>query len=179
MSRNKAREDAVLRAVNEENRLHNARANDRQVGGDHYKKGGEEHWDRAWRLHYDPFQYIITKWIERWRDKGGVQDLKKAQHAIEKYIELVEAGVDPNTQPMAEFEQRTVVSEVLMTPPFPKLGELRTEAEQYGFSWEGIYGNGESNYKCLGCGQLIRARSGAEAKSLHTPEEPTPGYVNQ
>lgn len=65
-------------------------ANDTQVGGDHYKKGGEEHWDRAWRLEYDPFQYIITKWVERWREKGGLQDLKKARHAIDKYIEIVE-----------------------------------------------------------------------------------------
>jgi len=68
-----------------------SKANDRQVGGQHYKKGGEEHWDRAWRLKYDPFQYIITKWVERWRDKGGIQDLRKAHHALEKYIETVEA----------------------------------------------------------------------------------------
>jgi len=66
-------------------------ANAVQIGGEHYKKGGEEHWDRAWRLKYDPFQYIITKWVERWRDKGGVQDLEKAQHAIQKYIEVVKA----------------------------------------------------------------------------------------
>jgi len=66
-------------------------ANDIQVGGDHYKKGGEEHWDRAWRLKYDCFQYIITKWVERWRDKGGLEDLKKAHHALGKYIEVVEA----------------------------------------------------------------------------------------
>jgi hypothetical protein len=72
-------------------------ANDRQVGGAHYKKGGEEHWDRAWRLNYDPFQYIITKWVERWRDKGGVEDLRKAQHALEKYIELVDAGEEPGS----------------------------------------------------------------------------------
>ena len=65
-------------------------ANDTQVGGEHYKKGGEEHWDRAWRLKYDPFQYIITKWVERWRDKGGLEDLKKARHALEKYIEVLE-----------------------------------------------------------------------------------------
>jgi hypothetical protein len=69
-------------------------ANEIQVGGTHYKKGGEEHWDRAWRLHYDSFQYIITKWVERWRDKGGVEDLRKAQHAIAKYIELVEAETE-------------------------------------------------------------------------------------
>lgn len=66
------------------------RANDTQVGGSHYKKGGEEHWDRAWRLKYDPFQYIITKWVERWRDKGGLEDLYKARHAINKYIEVIE-----------------------------------------------------------------------------------------
>lgn len=65
-------------------------ANQTQIGGTHYKKGGEEHWDRAYRLQYDCFQYIITKWIERWRDKGGIEDLRKARHAIDKYIEVAE-----------------------------------------------------------------------------------------
>ena len=65
-------------------------ANDTQIGGSHYKKGGEEHWDRAFRLKYDCFQYIITKWIERWKDKGGIEDLRKARHAIDKYIEVAE-----------------------------------------------------------------------------------------
>ena len=69
-------------------------ANDSQVGGSHYKKGGEEHWDRAWRLEYDPFQYIITKWIERWKEKGGLQDLYKAKHAITKYIEVIESEIE-------------------------------------------------------------------------------------
>ncbi len=65
--------------------------NDNQVGGDHYKTGGEEHWDRAYRLEYDCFQYIITKWVERWKKKGGIEDLHKARHAINKYIEIAEA----------------------------------------------------------------------------------------
>jgi hypothetical protein len=79
-------------------------ANRTQIGGIHYKQGEgvEEHWDRAWRMKYDCFQYIITKWVERWRDKGGLEDLKKARHAIDKYIEVVEAeqAVTPahNTQ---------------------------------------------------------------------------------
>jgi len=86
-------------------------ANDRQVGGEHYKKGGEEHWDRAWRLNYDCFQYIITKWVERWKEKGGIQDLLKAQHAIEKYIEVVQAETpatparDVPDVPVVPFEQ--------------------------------------------------------------------------
>jgi hypothetical protein len=72
-------------------------ANKVQIGGDHYKKGGEEHWDRAFRLRYDPFQYIITKWIERWRDKGGIEDLEKARHAIDKYIEVIRADYPHDT----------------------------------------------------------------------------------
>lgn len=80
-------------------------ANDTQVGGSHYKKrGGEEHWDRAWRLKYDPFQYIITKWIERWREKGGLQDLYKARHALEKYIEVVEKDYGVQSDPLGADE---------------------------------------------------------------------------
>tara|TARA_R110000737_G_scaffold41837_5_gene62542 strand:+ start:537 stop:899 length:363 start_codon:yes stop_codon:yes gene_type:complete len=71
-------------------------ANDTQIGGAHYKKGdNEEHWDRAWRLKYDPFQYIITKWVERHKDKNGLEDLRKARHAIDKYIEVLEAEQPP------------------------------------------------------------------------------------
>jgi rubrerythrin len=71
--------------------------NDTQVGGNHYKHPGEEeHWDRAWRLDYDCFQYIITKWVERWKFKDGIKDLRKAQHAIAKYIEVAEAAEEIN-----------------------------------------------------------------------------------
>lgn len=67
-------------------------ANARQVGGNHYSLiEGEQHWDRAWRLQLDPFQYQVTKYVERWKDKNGLQDLKKGLHCLEKYIELIEA----------------------------------------------------------------------------------------
>jgi hypothetical protein len=63
-------------------------ANDRQVGGAHYKVGGEEHWDRVARLGLDYFQGQITKYVERWKGKGGIQDLEKARHFLDKYIEV-------------------------------------------------------------------------------------------
>lgn len=63
-------------------------ANDRQVGGQHYKTGGEEHWDRVARLDLDYFQGQITKYVERWKAKNGVEDLHKARHFLDKYIEL-------------------------------------------------------------------------------------------
>ena len=69
-----------------------ANENDTQIGGGHYKMPGhEEHWDRAWRLEYDCYQYIITKWVERWKKKGGIEDLRKARHALDKYIATAEA----------------------------------------------------------------------------------------
>lgn len=67
-----------------------ATANDRQVGGTHYKTGGEEHWDRVQRLKLDYFQGQITKYVERWKLKNGVEDLKKARHFLDKYIEINE-----------------------------------------------------------------------------------------
>lgn len=67
------------------------RINDIQIGGSHYDKTGEQHWDRAWRLKYDFFQYQITKYVERWKAKNGLEDLKKAQHFMNKYVELIES----------------------------------------------------------------------------------------
>jgi hypothetical protein len=67
-------------------------ANDRQIGGDHYKKGGEEHWDRQWRLYgRGYFVGCITKYVERYHEKNGVQDLEKAKHFLDKLIELESA----------------------------------------------------------------------------------------
>jgi hypothetical protein len=70
-------------------------ANDKQVGGNHYKKGGEEHWDRQWRL-YGPGYFIgcVTKYVERYQDKNGIQDLQKAVHFLEKLIELEQRKAD-------------------------------------------------------------------------------------
>lgn len=67
-------------------------ANDEQVGGDHYKiETGEQHWDRQFRLFgAGYFVGSITKYVERYNSKNGIEDLKKAKHFIEKLIELEE-----------------------------------------------------------------------------------------
>lgn len=72
-------------------------ANSIQIGGDHYKlkNGGEEHWDRQWRMHGNGyFVGCITKYIERYDKKNGVQDLLKARHFLDKLIELEMAKED-------------------------------------------------------------------------------------
>jgi len=62
------------------------KANDRQVGGDHYRTGGLQHWDM-----FGPEYYMgcATKYVSRWRKKNGMQDLEKAKHYAEKLAEGV------------------------------------------------------------------------------------------
>jgi hypothetical protein len=63
-------------------------ANLKQVGGDHYKGSAVEHWDFVDQHDLDYFQAQIIKYTMRWREKGGIQDLEKAQHFLDKYMEL-------------------------------------------------------------------------------------------
>ena len=64
-------------------------ANDRQIGGKHYNKDGEQHWDRMWRLYgRGYFVGCITKYAERYHLKNGIQDLEKSVHFLQKLIEL-------------------------------------------------------------------------------------------
>lgn len=76
-------------------------ANERQVGGEHYKDTAApcphcgnflEHWDISWAFRFDQFQYCISKYIWRKKGPGGrplVTDLEKAKHHLEKYIEVI------------------------------------------------------------------------------------------
>jgi hypothetical protein len=61
-----------------------------QEGGDHYRK-----------LKIQPVEYInangvgyfegnVIKYVTRWKDKGGVQDLKKARHYLDLLIQFTE-----------------------------------------------------------------------------------------
>ncbi len=64
-------------------------ANDIQIGGEHYKQfKGHEPWDviTAWDLGY--LEGTALKYISRWKHKGGVEDLKKAIHFLQKKIEV-------------------------------------------------------------------------------------------
>lgn len=70
-------------------------ANEKQVAGDHYKKYGDlQPWDVVikWNLGY--LEGTALKYIARWRDKGGIDDIKKAIHFLEKLVE-VESSAKP------------------------------------------------------------------------------------
>lgn len=62
-----------------------------QIGGDHYQKAIQP-WDamEAWMTHDEFCGYLrgnVIKYVARYREKGGVEDLKKAKHYLVKLIE--------------------------------------------------------------------------------------------
>lgn len=63
-------------------------ANETQVGGDHYKEKSIQPWDFIAANQLGYFEGNIVKYVSRWRDKGGINDLKKARHYLDKLIEL-------------------------------------------------------------------------------------------
>lgn len=69
----------------------NSNANNVQYGGTHYKST-YQHWDLVADIGLDYFSGAASKYVSRWRKKGGIEDLKKAAHFIEKLIELRDAG---------------------------------------------------------------------------------------
>ena len=69
-------------------------SNSRQVGGDHYVTKAVQPWDamQAWMSHEEFAGFLrgnVIKYIARYKDKGGVADLQKARHYLDKLIEIV------------------------------------------------------------------------------------------
>ena len=65
-------------------------ANEQQVGGTHYKAKSIQPWDYIAANEIGYFEGNIIKYVSRWKEKGGVDDLKKARHYLDKLIELKE-----------------------------------------------------------------------------------------
>lgn len=63
-------------------------ANARQVQGDHYKRLTIQTWDYIAANNIGYLEGNVIKYVSRWRDKGGVADLEKARHYLDKLIEL-------------------------------------------------------------------------------------------
>lgn len=77
--------DARLIAPKSDNQ---AKANAIQIGGQHYKGKAIQPWDYIAANGLGYFEGNIVKYVSRWRDKGGVDDLRKARHYLDKLIEL-------------------------------------------------------------------------------------------
>ena len=62
-------------------------AMDRQVSGSHYKTMMIQPLEYALANNLGVCEHAVVKYISRWREKGGVEDLRKAAHYIEILIE--------------------------------------------------------------------------------------------
>lgn len=61
---------------------------DVQEGGDHYKKLKIQPMEYSMANSLDACQHTIIKYVTRFRDKGGIEDLRKAKHCIDMLIEF-------------------------------------------------------------------------------------------
>ena len=130
-------------------------ANERQVGGTHYRSQAQ-HWDymaeTGWGEGY--FKGVITKYLARWRKKNGKEDLEKALHYTEKLIELVKFG-------RVELNPPKAVDTVFLAANFPT-----HSAED---SWDTIFIH--RVFYATGVNDLVDVQQGLQMKLLRIEKE--------
>ena len=65
-----------------------SKANDKQVGGTHYQEKNIQPWDFVVANDIGFLAGNAIKYISRYKTQGGVKDLQKAIHYLEKLIEV-------------------------------------------------------------------------------------------
>ncbi len=82
--------EAQLELFHEQTRNHiqSLKANATQVAGTHYKDKAIQPWDYIVSNNLGYLEGNVVKYVSRWKDKGGVDDLKKARHYLDKLIEV-------------------------------------------------------------------------------------------
>lgn len=66
---------------------------DTQVAGDHYKNLKIQPMEYSMANGLNACQHTIIKYVTRYKDKGGIQDLEKAKHCIDMLIEFENSGL--------------------------------------------------------------------------------------
>lgn len=59
-----------------------------QVGGDHYKHMKIQWVEFVHANNMPAIEAMVLKYLLRWRQKNGIEDLRKAKHYLEMLIEL-------------------------------------------------------------------------------------------
>jgi hypothetical protein len=61
-----------------------------QVGGSHYKDVTIQPIDYIFANRLGFVEGNVVKYVTRWKIKGGIEDLKKARHYLDMYIQQIE-----------------------------------------------------------------------------------------
>lgn len=90
---------------------------DTQVGGNHYKNLAIQPVEYIFKNKLGYFEGCVIKYVTRWKNKGGVQDLEKAKHFLELLIDLQEqyakeGMLDVVKQELAECRKVEVAEEL-------------------------------------------------------------------
>ena len=64
------------------------KATDTQIGGNHYTKLAIQPMRYSMENGLDALQHTVIKYVTRFRDKNGIEDLEKAKHCIDMLIEF-------------------------------------------------------------------------------------------
>lgn len=67
---------------------------DVQIGGGHYKSMAIQPMEYSMANKLDACQHTAIKYITRFREKGGIQDLEKAKHVIDMLIHFEQRGAE-------------------------------------------------------------------------------------
>lgn len=132
-----------------------SKANERQVGGGHYGGGKHQHWDIVVEHELNYFEAQILRYVMRCRKKQGLEDLEKAKHFIEKYIEVW-------------HKMQELPTEVIRYMPHDREKEWEDQlAAQKMFQPDGFSGDGSTGYQCIHCRAVIKAYSPLQALERH------------
>lgn len=70
-----------------------------QVGGGHYTKLRIQPFEYSLKNKLGAAEHTVVKYVSRWRDKGGIEDLRKARHALDILIEFELEEMGPHPKP--------------------------------------------------------------------------------
>lgn len=146
-------------------------ANDRQPGGDHYNTP-YQHWDFVTDAGLGYLTGCATKYLARFKKKLGVQDLEKADHYIEKRIELLRTSGN-EVRRARTTAQRDAISR------FVSVNCRDDELQEEAIARVCFARGAEDMVKARAVvGQLIE-RARKAVRQVESGEDPTRAYVDQ
>ena len=127
-------------------------ANEKQVAGAHYGGTGVayQHWDIVVEHKLNYFEGQITKYVMRCRGKNGKQDLEKAKHFIEKYLEVYDQMYPPISNSVDIKPYMKTVPGAIIEVPATHDFKVPFDFKEY-FTEEGYRTDGSCLYTCLRC----------------------------
>lgn len=87
----------------------------KQIGGNHYKKYAIEPWKFIRENLLNPFQANVIRYVVRYQDKNGIEDLQKIIHYCEMEIELIKSKKKkelPDDSPTKEEEWAQMIAQM-------------------------------------------------------------------